>query len=112
MKSDPKNDYKIWDFEVGHLLEDAEKWWESRGKEIMKSRSFSDEYNEQQNALNATNPVHPNYIGGKSGILLGLSWDLLTKSERYKVLKTYTIIMKKIIYDSNNKYNSSRSIIS
>ena len=112
MKRDKKNDYRIWDFEAGHLLEDAEKWWESIGKEMMKARSFSDSYAEQQDALNATNPIHPNYLGGKSGILLGVSWDLLTKAERYQVLKIYTITMKKIIHDSNNKYNTSGSIIS
>jgi len=89
-----KNEYKILGMELGHIVEDAERWWDTKGSDMMKKRTFSDDSVEQQNAMNATNPVHPNYIGGKSGILLGLSFDMLTNEERLRVLKAYTLTMK------------------
>lgn len=92
-----KNEHKIWGMELGLLMEDAEKWWDNVGSDMMKKRTFSDDSREQQAALNATNPVHPNYIGGKSGLLLGLPFAMLTQEERIKVLKAYTITMKETI---------------
>lgn len=91
-----KNNYKIWNMEVGHILDDAEKWWENHGKELMRNRTFSDEKRDQQEALNATNPLHYNYLGGVSGILLGLPWELLTKKEKYKIVKTYILTLKQM----------------
>lgn len=93
-KHKEKNDHEIWGMRLGLLMIDAEKWWNTRGSDMMRKRSFSDDSIEQQNAMNATNPVHPNYIGGKSGILLGLSFDMLTPAERMNVLKVYTLTMK------------------
>lgn len=104
-----KNEHKIWDMEVGLLMEDAEKWWDEIGSDMMKKRTFSDDNQEQQAALNATNPVHPNYIGGKSGILLGLPFVMLTKEERNKVLKAYTLTMKETI---DGKHNTTGLIVS
>jgi len=92
-----KNEYKIWGMEVGLLVEDAETWWNNVGKDVMRKRTFSGSAKEQQAALDATNPVHPNYLGGKSGILLGLSWDMLSNRERYQVLKAYTLTMKELM---------------
>lgn len=88
------NELEVWGMKVGHLVEDAEQWWDSVGREFMRARQFSSEYKEQQAALDATNPVHPNYIGGKSGILLGAPWIMLTVPERYRVIKAYTLTMK------------------
>lgn len=90
-----KNETKILgDMEAGHLIEDAEKWWDKRGSESLKHRNFSNETAVQQAALNATNPAHPNYIGGKSGILLGYKWSMLTPGERYRVMKAYSLTLK------------------
>ena len=96
-KHKEKNEHKIWGMELGLLMEDAEKWWNAKGSDMMKKRTFSDDAAEQHNAMNATNPVHPNYIGGKSGILLGLSFELLTPAERMRVLKAYSLTMKGVI---------------
>src|SRR4030042_6713776 len=96
-KHKEKNDHEIWGMRLGLLMEDAEKWWNSRGRDMMKKRTFSDDNVEQQNALNATNPVHPSYVGGKSGILLGLTFDMLTPQERMNVLKAYTLTMKETL---------------
>lgn len=104
-----KNEHKIWGMEVGLLMEDAERWWDSTGKEMMKKRTFSDDNKMQQEALNATNPVHPNYLGGKSGILLGLPFEMLTQQERVKVLKAYTLTMKETI---DGKHNTTGLIVS
>ena len=90
-----KNDYKIFgEMEAGHLMEDAERWYDSIGRDMLKKRQFSDDSKEQQNALNAINPLHPNYIGGKSGILLGLAWVMLTQTERMRVMFAYTLTLK------------------
>jgi len=90
-----KNDYKIFgEMEAGHLMEDAERWYDSIGRDMLKKRQFSDDSKEQQNALNAINPLHPNYIGGKSGILLGLAWVMLTPVERRRIMFTYTLTLK------------------
>lgn len=101
-----KNEHKIWGMELGLLMEDAEKWWDSTGADMMKKRSFSDDAKEQQAAMNATNPVHPNYIGGKSGILLGLPFSMLTQEERLRVVKVFTITMKETLDDKHNKSGS------
>jgi len=90
-----KNDYKIFgEMEAGHLMEDAERWYDSIGRDMLKKRQFSDDSKEQQNALNAINPLHPNYIGGKSGILLGLAWVMLTPVERRRIMFAYTLTLK------------------
>ena len=86
-----KNQKKVMGMEAGHLMEDAEKWWDNTGSDMMRLRTFSGTREEQQNALNATNPVHPNYIGGQSGILLGNRWSMLTPQERYRVVHAYTL---------------------
>ena len=88
-----KNETKVLGMELGHLVEDAEKWWKEVGMDRMRNRNFSESTQVQQDALNATNPVHPNFIGGKSGILLGYSWDMLTPPERYRVIKAYTLTL-------------------
>ena len=97
-----ENEYKIWGMELGHLVEDAERWWDKRGRELLRNRTFSDDCKEQQAALDATNPVHPNYIGGKSGILLGLPWIMLSVDERNRVIKAFTLTMKGIIDGNTN----------
>jgi len=89
-----KNDYKIFgEMEAGHLMEDAERWYDSIGRDMLKKRQFSDDSKEQQNALNAINPLHPNYIGGNSGILLGLAWVMLTPVERRRIMFAYTLTL-------------------
>ena len=94
-KHSEKNDYKIFgEMEAGHLMEDAERWYDSIGRDMLKKRQFSDDSKEQQNALNAINPLHPNYIGGKSGILLGLAWVMLTPVERRRIMFAYTLTLK------------------
>lgn len=87
-----KNEHKIMGMELGHLMEDAEKWWNATGSDLMRNRTFSGSMKQQAEALNATNPTHPNFIGGKSGIMLGLRWNELTPFERYKVVKVYTLV--------------------
>ena len=90
-----KNEYKVFgEMEAGHLMEDAEKWWDRAGRDLCRKRTFSNDSKEQQNALDATNPIHPNYIGGKSGILLGLAWVMLTPVERRRIMFTYTLTLK------------------
>ena len=84
----------LGDIPMGHLVEDAEKWWNKTAAEIFKKRTFSDDARMQQDALNATNPVHPNYLGGKSGIMLGHSWSMLRPDERYRVIKAYAMTLK------------------
>jgi hypothetical protein len=71
------------------LFEDAKKWWEKVGRDKMRFRSFSNDTDLQQECLNAVNPVHPNYIGGKSGILLGNPWDMLYHDEQQRIAKAY-----------------------
>jgi len=88
-----KNEHKILDMELGHLVEDSEKWWDSTGSELLRNRTFSGSMKQQQASLNATNPVHPNYIGGKSGIMMGVKWSMLTPQERYKVVHAYTLTL-------------------
>jgi len=93
-----KNEYKIMgEYEAGHLMEDAEKWWDGPGRDMCQKRTFSDDSEVQQEAMNATNPVHPNYIGGKSGILLGTPWVFLSPDERYRVMMAYTITLKQLL---------------
>ena len=104
-----ENEHKIFGMELGHLVEDAEKWWDTRGREVFRNRQFSGDMREQQQALDATNPVHPNYIGGKSGIMLGLPWIMLSVDERKRVIMAFTLTMKEVI-DGNS--NGTGSIIS
>ena len=92
-----KNAYKVFgEMEIGHLIELAEKWWDSIGKEIMRNRQFSDDMREQQAALDATNPLHLNYIGN-SRILRGEDWEKLSVKERYRVLKSYVLTLKETL---------------
>lgn len=86
-----KNESRVMGMNLGHLMEDAEKWWNSVGSDMMRNRSFSGSMKAQAEAFNATNPVHPNFIGGKSGILLGLNFHELTPAERYRVVHAYTL---------------------
>lgn len=85
-----KHQVKVGGAEVGHLMEDAEDWWDATGRHFFLHRNFSDDMKTQQVALNATNPLHTNYIGGASGILLGVQWEQLTPAERQRVLTAYT----------------------
>jgi len=91
-----KNRHKLWGMEVGLLLEDAERWWESIGKEKMRNRQFSEDMREQQAALDATNPLHLNYLGN-SRILRGEDWENLSVKERYRVLKAYVLTLKETV---------------
>lgn len=93
-----KNSHKIWDIELGHVFEDAEKWWEKKGKDLIRNRSFSGSHAEQQKALNATDPLHPNFV--PSGVLRGLPWPLLTPKERHNVCKYYLITLYNTIKDN------------
>lgn len=97
-KHKEKNNTKVFDdMEVGHLMEEAETWWDKRGRHMLKKRQFSNENKSQQVALDATNPVHPNYIGGVSNILLGNQWSELRPEEHYQILKTYTLTLKETL---------------
>ena len=92
------NNYKVFgSMEVGNLMEDAGYWWDTKGSDLLRHRQFSDDTKEQQQAMDATNPLHVNYIGGQSGILLGKDWDALTPDERYRVLKVYTLTLKETV---------------
>ena len=86
----------VMGMEVGLLIEDCERWWDAVGRDRLRNRQFSGSKKEQQEALDATNPTHPNYLGGKSGIMLGYPWFLLSVEERYRVLKAYTLNMKRV----------------
>ncbi len=93
-----KTNTKIFnDMEVGHLLIDAEKWWNAKGSDMLKKRQFSEGSRAQQEALDAVNPLHVNYIGGESGILLGLPWEKLRPDEKYRILKVYTLTLKETL---------------
>ena len=83
----------LGNIEMGHLVEDAEIWWDKIGSEQLRKRNFSTDDKTQQDALNATNPVHLNYIGGRSGVLLGYPWDMLSSPERYRVIRAYTLTL-------------------
>jgi len=91
-----KNEVDILGMNLGHIVEDAEKWWDGKGKDIFRNREFSGDMKEQQDALNASNPVHPNYIGGKSGIMTGMPWSMLAPDERYRVAVTFAAMMKRM----------------
>jgi hypothetical protein len=92
-KHKEKNETLINGMALGHLMEDAEIWYNDFASERLRSRNFSNESATQQDALNATNPIHPNYIGGKSGILLGYKWPMLTPPERERVLRAYVLTL-------------------
>ena len=98
------NEADILGMKLGHIMEDAEAWWDKRGREIFRNREFSGATKEQQAALNASNPVHPNYIGGVSGIMLGQPWVFLTKDERNRVAMTYAVALKRM---SDGEYNKA-----
>lgn len=89
-----ENETDVLGMKMGHLVEDSEEWWDRVGADRFKGRNFSNDERMQQEALNATNPVHPNYIGGKSGILLGYKWSMLTPPERYRVIHAYALTLK------------------
>ena len=80
----------IQGIEVGHIIGDAETWWDTIGADRMRYRSFSNSTIKQQNALNNTDPGHPNYLGN-SGILKGYRWRLLSPDEKYRVIKAYVL---------------------
>ena len=80
-------------YEAGHIVDDAMKWWDSTGRIAMKYRQFSGDTKQQQEALDATNPLHPNYLGD-SGILKGMEWVWLRPDERYRVTKSFMLTLK------------------
>lgn len=88
-----KNEQLVMGMEVGHLIEDAESWWDQVGSDKFRHRSFSGDTETQQEAMNASNPAHPNYLG-KSGIIQGFKWFMLTPAERHKVVKAYALTIK------------------
>lgn len=88
-------DQMVLGMPVDDLISGAQKWYDDHGRHILKRRQFSGEMKEQQAALDATNPVHPNYIGN-SNILLGKPWNMLRSDERYRVVKAYTLTIKDI----------------
>lgn len=80
---------------VDDMISQAKAWWEGVGKDMMRNRQFSDDMKEQSEALDATNPVHMNYIGD-SNILRGAPWFMLRKEEKFRVVKFYTVTMKRM----------------
>jgi len=88
-----ENETLVMGMEVGHLIEDAEAWWDQVGSEKLRHRQFSGDTRDQQAALDASNPLHPNYLG-KSGIIQGFKWFMLTVPERHKVTKAYALTIK------------------
>ena len=103
-----KNRKLVMDMEVGLLLEDCERWWDAIGRDKLKNRQFSGTMKEQQAALDATDPIHPNYLGGKSGIMLGYPWFLLSTDERYRVLKAYTLTLARDKDDVSKEYHNAK----
>lgn len=87
-------DQMVLGIPVDDVIAGAMHWWEKIGSKLMQRRSFSDDFKTQQDALNATNPVHPQYIGGQSGILLGMPFDNLTPDEKYQIVKVYCLKLK------------------
>jgi len=63
---------------------ETEKWWNTKGRDMMRHREYSEDCRLQQENLNATNPGHRNYIGN-SGILKGLAWSDLSPEEKKRV---------------------------
>ena len=89
-----ENEKIVMGMEMGHLVEDGAAWWDKVAVDLMRKRNFSSDSKLQQESLNATNPVHPNYLGGKSGIMLGYKWNMLRPDERYRVIKAYALTLK------------------
>lgn len=89
-------DQMVMGMPVDDLIKGAIKWYDTVGRQILKRRQFSDDMKEQQAALDATNPVHPNYIGN-SNLLRGMPWSMLNAQEHYQIVKAYTLTMKKEI---------------
>jgi hypothetical protein len=69
--------------------EAAEQWWDLRGRDMMRHRQFSEDTRIQQANLDVVNPLHPNFIGGFSGILQGNRWADLSKDEQMRVVVVY-----------------------
>ena len=89
-------DQMVMGIPVDDLISGAMVWYDLKGRHILKNRQFSGDMKQQQDCLDATNPVHPNYIGGHSNIMLGQSWDMLTPKEKYRVVKAYTLTIKEM----------------
>ena len=86
-------DQMVMGMPVDDLIAGASSWYDTTGRHLLQRRQYSGDMKEQQAALDATNPVHPNYIGN-SNILKGMPWSLLTQQERYRIVKNYTLAMK------------------
>ena len=86
---------------VDDMISGAQLWWENKGKDMMRNRQFSKDMKAQGEALNAVNPIHPNYIG-ESNILKGASWFILRPDEKFRVVKFYTVEMRRV-KDDNHK---------
>lgn len=56
----------------------AEIWWNGRGRFIMKDKP---------NPFSTLDPSDPNYM--PSGIVAGLDWDALTKTEKLNIVKAW-----------------------
>jgi len=88
-------DQMVLGMPIDDLISGAQSWYDNHGRHILKKRQFSGDMKEQQAALDATNPLHPNYMG-KSNIMLGAPWFMLDPQERYRVVKAYTLTIKDI----------------
>jgi len=94
-------DQMVLGMPVDDLISGAKIWYDLKGRVILKNRQFSGLMKEQQAALDATDPNHPNYIGA-SNIMLGRPWIALTPDERYRVVRAYTLTMKEVKDNGSN----------
>lgn len=85
---------------------EAKQWWNTKGRDLLRHRQYSAQpearYNQEN--LDALNPLHPNFIGGFSGILQGLHWNDLSPDERNRIVAVYMNQMLSLIsnmYDYN-----------
>jgi len=98
-KDKKKNEAETLGMKVGHIIEDAESWWNTRGREMILHRNESNDMAFQQGNLNTKDPDHPNFVGGISGILLGYPWDGLTLTEQQDVAAVYAAEKRRLIDD-------------
>lgn len=89
-------DQLVMGIPVDELISGATVWYDLKGRHILRNRQFSGSMKQQQECLNAVDPSHHNYIGGKSNIMLGNPWVMLTPQERYRVVKAYTLVIKEM----------------
>jgi hypothetical protein len=76
-------------------VEAAEQWWNLRGRDMLRHRQFSEDTRTQQANMDVINPLHPNFIGGFSGILQGNRWADLNIDERMRVVSVFASTSKK-----------------